>query len=385
VTSPAAARANKLLRVAYLLVLLFGFLVAIELMSKSIKALTDTGMLGGGGDDALLFGGVTNPFAGLAHGVLFTVLVQSSSTTTATIVAVVGSGVLPVESAVPMVMGANIGTTVTNTLVAIGHVRRSAEFRRAFSAATVHDFFNLMAVGALFPLEVTTGALSRTAHWLTGLLGGSGGAEYKSPIKTAIKTVFKQVEGALEGLGLDGKALGVAMLALGIGLTFLCLIQITRNMRQLLGGRIEQAMNRVLEGSGVVGLGVGTGVTMAVQSSSITTSLLVPMCAAGVMTLESAFPVMLGANIGTTVTALLASLAQENPAALTIALVHVLFNLLSVSVVWTIRPLRRIPPMLARRLANRAAKNRLWVLAYVLGCFVGLPLTGWILWGTAGG
>jgi sodium-dependent phosphate cotransporter len=137
------------LRCANLLLLLYGFLVAIETMSRAIKALTDAGMLGGGGDDAQLFGGVANPFAGLALGVLFTVLVQSSSTTTSTIVAVVGSGALSVEHAVPMILGANVGTTITNTLVSIGHVRQRRDFYRAFAAATVHDFFNLMMVAVM--------------------------------------------------------------------------------------------------------------------------------------------------------------------------------------------------------------------------------------------
>ena len=160
-------------------------------------------------------------------------------------------------------------------------------------------------------------------------------------------------------------------------------MQITRNMRQLLGGRIEGAINKTLEGSGLLGMGVGAGLTVAVQSSSITTSLLVPLCAAGVMTLESALPIMLGANIGTTITALLASMSQEGSAALTIALVHVIFNVTAVSIVFPIRALRRIPIRLSMALAERCAQTPLWVLAYVVGCFVVLPLGGWLLWGAA--
>jgi len=123
------------------------------------------------------------------------------------------------------------------------------------------------------------------------------------------------------------------------------------------------------------------GLTVAVQSSSITTSLMVPMCAAGVLSLRKAFPVMLGANIGTTVTALLASLAQSNPAALTIALVHFLFNALGVVLVYPFPPLREVPIQLARGLALRAANGPAWVIAYVGGTFVVLPLCGWLLWG----
>jgi sodium-dependent phosphate cotransporter len=245
---PAERRTPQevLLRIVYLLLLLYGFLVAIETMSKAIKALTDAGMLGGGGDEAHLFGGVNNPFAGLALGVLFTVLVQSSSTTTSTIVAVVGSGSLSVEHAVPMILGANIGTTITNTLVSIGHVRQRRDFYRAFSAATVHDFFNLMIVAIMLPLAIATGFLARTAGRLTEMIGGSGGSAYKSPVKTAVKAGHQWVQSALESLGLSGGALGWLALAVGIALTMLCLLKITKNMRSLMAGRIERAMNRTL-------------------------------------------------------------------------------------------------------------------------------------------
>ena len=360
-------RREIFLRVLFLFVLLFGFLVAIETMSKAIKALGDTGLLGGGGDDGELFSKVANPFAGLALGILFTVLVQSSSTTTSTIVAVVGSGTLSVEAAVPMILGANIGTTITNTLVSVGHVRRSSEFQRAFAAATVHDFFNLMVVVVMLPLEIATGFLAKSAGFLATRLSGVGGAEYKSPIKKAIKAVHGWVIDSLESLGFDGKVLGVAALAVGIGLTFFCLFQITRNMRRVIAGRIEASMNRVLESTGLVPLMVGVAVTVSVQSSSITTSLLVPMCAAGVLSLDKAFPVMLGANIGTTVTALLASLAQDGSEALQIALVHVLFNFIGVGLVYPFPALRAIPLRLARGLAALAARSPVWVLLYVGG------------------
>lgn len=368
-------------RLALLLVLLFAFLVAIETMSKAIKGLCDAGILGGDGGE--LFGGIRNPFAGLSLGVLFTVLVQSSSTTTSTIVAVVGSGALSVEAAVPMIMGANIGTTITNTLVSLGSIRRSSEFRRAFAAATVHDFFNLMCVAVLLPLELATHVLSSAAATLSGwLAGGPKGAKYDSPIKDAIKDAHHALLGALEALGLQGGTLQGVALGVGVALTFASLIYITRNMRRVLAGKIEVAMNRALESSGLVPLGIGILLTIAVQSSSITTSLLVPMCAAGVLSLRSAFPVMLGANIGTTVTALLASLAQDRPEALTIALVHCLFNCVGVLIFYPVPAMRRLPLGAATGLAQLATRSRLWVVAYVAGVFVLLPLCGWLLWGS---
>lgn len=361
------------LRIAIVMLLLIGFLVAIQMMSGAFK------LLGKGASEGL-FQGVVNPFASLAVGVLATVLVQSSSTTTSTIVALVGSGQLSVAAAVPMVMGANIGTTITNTLVSIGHVRRSQEFQRAFAAATVHDFFNLICVAVFLPLELMTGFLAKAAthlaDWLSSSMGGAGG-KFDSPIKSTIKTIYKTVLGVLEDLGFTGTGLGVAVLVLGIALTFFCLIFITRNMRQLIAGPLEHAMNRSLGRSGLIGITVGIAVTFAVQSSSITTSLLVPMCAAGILSLENAFPIMLGANIGTTLTALLASLATDSSAGLAIALVHALFNLCGVALFYPFQRVRAIPLMMARYLARKTADNTLYLVAYVGGVFVLLPLAGW--------
>jgi sodium-dependent phosphate cotransporter len=360
------------LRVLFVFLLLGLFLVAIQCMGGSIKLM-------GKETSEQLFKGVANPFASLAVGILATVLVQSSSTTTSMIVALVGSGEIPVENAVPMIMGANIGTTVTNTLVSIGHVRQSAQFRRAFAAATVHDFFNLMCVILLLPIELMTGFLSKSAIYLTDLLYGIGGGEFKSPIKAGVKAAYKQILHGLETLGLEGTPLALTVLALGVGITFLCLIYITKNMRSLIVGPLEQALNRSLGRSGLIGIVVGVAVTVAVQSSSITTSLLVPLCAAGILSLENAFPIMLGANIGTTVTALLASTVAESSAGLTIALVHALFNLLGTVLFYPIARVRRIPIRMARNLAIAASRNPIYVLIYVVGVFIVLPVSGiWI-------
>jgi len=284
---------------------------------------------------------------------------------------------LPLGLAVPMIMGANIGTTITNTIVSIGHVQRSEQFRRAFAAATVHDFFNILCVIVFLPLEISTGILSKGAVYLSAKLNSLGGVEYKSPLKVAVKACAKIVKSSLEAIGLQDTPLAIAVLLIGIGLTFFCLIHITRNMRHVIAGRLESTMNKALEQSSFVGIFVGIVITVMVQSSSVTTSLLVPMCAAGILPLLNAFPIMLGANLGTTVTALLASMAVDNPAGLTIALVHVIFNVAGILLFYPFIPLRRIPIAMANMLAGAALRNRLWVVVYVAVMFVILPLLGW--------
>lgn len=356
-------------RLALALLFLYVFLVGVKSLEEGISTFGSDFV-----DD--VFASVANPIAGLAAGVLATVLVQSSSVTTATIVGLVGSGALPVETAVPMVMGANIGTTVTNTLASLGHVRQSAYFERALAAATMHDYFNLLSVAFLLPLEMATGLISSMASGLAGLVGGllPSVDTGSSPVKDAIRAPVSWLAGRLESIGLAGIE-GAILLGLGVGLIFVALWMITRQMRAVMSGRIESAINGILsKGAGIGAMVAGLLMTVAVQSSSITTSILVPLVAAGVLTLGNAFPVTLGANIGTTVTALLASLAADSPDALVIALVHVTFNILGILIFYPIPFLRRLPLHLAARTARAAVRKKSLVVGYVVGLFVITPL-----------
>ncbi|MCP4962448.1 MAG: sodium dependent phosphate transporter, partial [Actinomycetia bacterium] len=163
-----------------------------------------------------LFAAVSNPIAGLCIGILGTVLVQSSSASTSVIVGLVASGTLGVDAAVPMVMGANIGTTVTNTLVSLGHVRQSNEFRRALAAATVHDFFNVMAVALLLPLELAFGIISSVAEAISEQLVGASGTDWKSPVKAWVKAPVGWLGDTWEAVGTSGNLRGVLMVLTGL-------------------------------------------------------------------------------------------------------------------------------------------------------------------------
>lgn len=141
-------------------VCLYFFIFALELLGTGAKVLT--GCVAGA-----LFGDNTNPVASLIVGMLATVLLQSSSTVTSIIVSLVGAGSISVEAGIYMVMGANIGTSVTNTIVAMGQMGDGDELERAFAGATVHDMFNFLSVLILFPLEVITHMLARMTKAMT--------------------------------------------------------------------------------------------------------------------------------------------------------------------------------------------------------------------------
>jgi solute carrier family 34 (sodium-dependent phosphate cotransporter) len=356
-------------RLVLVVFFLYAFLVGVGFLEAGIAAM-------GAGFQAGLLESVSHPISGLCAGLLATVLVQSSSVSTATIVGMVGAGTLPLTLAVPMIMGANIGTTVTSTLAALGSIRRSEEFKRAFAAATVHDFFNLFAVLVLLPLELMFGLLREIAEEMTELVRGTdfdATAPGRSPIRVAVKLPIDALRDTLDA----GAITPFILLGVGLLLIFLALGMITRNMRRLVAGGVERVMNRIIgRGGGTVGLLVGIGITVAVQSSSITTSILVPLVAAGVLTLPSAYPITLGANVGTTITALIASLAVLRPEGLTIAFVHLLFNLTALLIIYPIPRIRMIPVRLAERLAEQAVRRRSMVLVYVVSLFLVLPLLG---------
>ncbi len=363
-------RTPPLLRSALVVALIYFFLVGVSSLETGIKIM-------GADTQERLFSTVSNPLAGLFIGILGTILVQSSSASTSVIVGLVAARALKIDDAVPMIMGANIGTTVTNTLVSLAHIRQSEEFKRAFSVATVHDFFNVIAVAILLPFELATGVLSSIAEWISSQLLGNAGTEWKSPIKQFVTGPVGWIQDLWEAVGTSSNVLGSLVVGSGLVIVLLALALITRNMRLLVAERVERTLNIVLsKGGGMVAMLLGVIITIAVQSSSITTSVLIPMSAAGVLSLRNAFPVTLGANVGTTITALLAALATDAPEALTIALVHTIFNVVGILLIYPFPTLRKIPIRAAEALAALAVERRTYAVAYVAMAFIVIPVVG---------
>ncbi|HUT62946.1 MAG TPA: Na/Pi symporter, partial [Anaerolineae bacterium] len=149
--------------------------------------------LSGEGFAETLLRTTSNPFMGLFIGLFVTSIIQSSSTTTSIIVTIVGSGILSIENAIPMIMGANIGTTVTNTIISFGCLNRKTDFERAFGGAIIHDVFNIYATCILFPLELYTGLLYRSALFMEKIFEGMGGFIIVSPLKIIIQPISEPI------------------------------------------------------------------------------------------------------------------------------------------------------------------------------------------------
>ncbi|MFB9135876.1 Na/Pi symporter [Vibrio olivae] len=367
-TAAPTASSTRWLRWANLAFMLYLLLLAVSMVGSGFKLAT-------GEQAKVLFEFASHPVAGLMIGLVATALIQSSSTVTSIIVGLVAGG-LPVETAIPMIMGANIGTTVTNTLVSLGHIRCKEEFKRAFASATIHDFFNLLAVIIFLPLEMMFGILEKISHWLVSPLLATGDMSLKG--FNFVKPITKPVVSAIkEPLHTFGDTVGgIALILLGIATIFVAITVMGKLMKSLMVGRARDILKNAIGRGPIHGIVSGSIVTVLVQSSSTTTSLMVPLVGSGVLKVREVYPFTLGANIGTCITALLAATAVSGEFAvfaLQIALVHLAFNILATLFIFGIPFLRELPLKGADYISDMAVKNKAIVAGYLVSVFVLIP------------
>lgn len=368
---------------------LYLFLVSVKLVGDSFAL-----MLGCKAKGAFDF--ADNPVAGIMIGVVATALVQSSSTTTSIAVALVGANALTVRQAVPVVMGANIGTCVTSTMVAFGQVGNREQFERAMAAATVHDMYNIWTVIVFFPLEILFHPLEKIGDELSHLRSESG--KFDSFVSKAVKPlagVFLSVDkkkiekiaagtvecdgkslikkGMFKDSGLSDTAAGAIVLVIGLVMLVIALIALVKMLSKLFLGGTRRIVSKVLNYNGYINIIVGAVVTFVVQSSSITTSTLTPLAGLGLVSLEQVYPMVLGANLGTTTTALMASLVTNKSTSVAIALVHLFFNTFGILLFYPIPFMRRPILHWARSLAYFSSCWSMCGVIFISMVFVGAP------------
>ncbi|MFC1589992.1 Na/Pi symporter [Candidatus Omnitrophota bacterium] len=353
-------------RLILVLIFVYLFLVSIGLMGAAFNGF-------GKGFAEGLIRTTSNPFIGLFIGILATSIVQSSSTITSIVVGMVGSGVINVSNAIPIIMGANIGTTITGAIVSLGHFSRREEFKRAIIGGTVGDFFKVMCVCILFPLELTFGLLSKASALMSNIFANVGGIKFTSPIKSATKPVVHLIEDITLRLVTPHNAGYIALLLISIIILFISLYFIVRLMKALVAKRAEIVLSNIIGRHGVLAIFAALIFTAIIQSSSITIALMIPLIAAGVLNVETMLPLIMGANIGTTITAILASFATGNIAAITVAFSHFLFNMIGVCCFYPIKALRNIPIVCANSLGELAFKKRRYAILFILTFFFIVP------------
>ena len=344
-----------IIKILFLVFIVYLFLLSIKLTGTSLE------MLGKGFAETLI-ATTSNPFVGLLIGIFATSLIQSSSATTALVVIFVSNGILTLGNSIPIIMGANIGTTITNTIVSFGFAGRKAEFRRAFASSTVHDFYNVLAVCVLFPFELMFGIIEKSASFISAIFTDIGGTKILSPLEIIVNPVIDFLKTELP--------YPVLLLIIALIILFFSLTSMVKVIRSLILEKIELFLNKYMFKNDLTSLLLGMIFTAIVQSSSITTSLVVPLAGAGILTVRKIFPYTLGTNIGTTITAFLASLAAGTPVGVTVAVSHLFFNIFGITIFF---PLKKIPIFLAESCGRLISKSKRNIILFVL-IYIGLLL-----------
>ncbi|HEX6225352.1 MAG TPA: Na/Pi symporter [Chryseolinea sp.] len=353
------------IRVAlYILAAFILFLFALDLMTSSLQHM-------GKNVAETILQATSNPFTALFIGLLVTAMLQSSSTTTSLVVALVASGSITLQSATPIIMGANVGTTITSTIVSLGFINKKNEFRRAVAAGTYHDFFNILTVVILFPLEYYYGFLSSVSGWISNLFFTPSSETLENRV-THFWVGFSPIINFL-----IAKVPSPFFLAcLSLGLLFASILIFRRLISGLLRAKSPEVFSRFFFKNQFKSFMWGLLTTAAIRSSTITTSVVVPIVAQKIVKLKQAAPFILGANIGTTITAFIAAFLTSNASsALSIAIVHFLFNFIGVMVFFPIPLLRKLPVGLANGMGKLTLKYRLAGLVYLLTTFFFLPFS----------
>jgi solute carrier family 34 (sodium-dependent phosphate cotransporter) len=307
---------------------------------------------------------VNSPLLGLCIGIIATAIVQSSSLTTTLIVSMVASNSLSTETAVAMILGANIGTTITCNLIAFGHISNKKEYRRAVSAAVTHGMFNIIGVLIFFPLEYFFQVLSIPAHFLAEKLSFAGSKldfEFLKSITNSIAEWMMQVS--------DYSFAFCLLVSLLILFLAIKLFSFVFKSSFNLGDEQQNKFFKTDYHSFLWGMGS----TILIRSSTVTTSLIIPFVANKQVKVSQAFPFIMGANLGTTNTALLAGLASGGIAGFMIAIVHFLFNFFMVLIFFPFQKLRMIPLRFAKWIGEMAYTNRIYALFYLLLVYFILP------------
>lgn len=407
-----------LVGISVVLFFLYFFLLGLDLLGSGAKVM-------GGCTAGELFGDDTNPVAGLMVGILATVFLQSSSTTTSIVVSLVGAETVSVNQGIYMIMGANIGTSVTNTIVAMGQMGDGDQLERAFAGATVHDMFNFLTVAIFFPVELITGYLNRLTSACVKNFSAREGEKWVGPIKQFVSPLTKKIiianknviKGVANGescsdfypiqcedpefptksscsqVGLiacdkstdacpaffqadatrsDDQMSGIATFILGLVILFICLFAMVTLLQKMLLGTSTRIIHKATNINGYLAILVGVGVTILVQSSSITTSTFTPLVGLGVIQLEQMYPITLGANIGTTITALLAAMLSTTNA-MQVALAHLFFNISGIIFWYPVPFMRNVPLNAARNLGKSTRIWRGFPIVYILVCFLIIP------------
>ena len=232
------------------------------------------------------------------------------------------------------------------------------------AAAVVDDFFEICSIAILLPLQVAFNVLGASAAFLSKQFAHLGGLYIFDPLDAIIDPVVDVIVHVVFESA-------VLLLIVALILLFVSLSRLVHILRRQFIEGMERFFDKKLFKTAARAMALGFMSTALLQSSSMTTSLAVPLAGAGFLKLKQVFPYALGANVGTTLTAIVAALITGQQTAVTVAFAHLLYNVFGIALVW---PIRRIPLGLANLLAKYAVRSRLVPLSYVILVFFAIPI-----------
>lgn len=376
-------------------------------------------------------GFLQNPLIGLMVGVITTVVFQSSGAVTSVLVTIVGSGVLTVRQSIPIIMGANLGTSVTNTVVSLIVYRKKQNFEIAMTAGIVHDMYNMMSVVFMLPIELLFHPLERMSMWMLGWFGSTsrtaaeiGQVQFLShlvkPLVDLIIVIDKDKTASLDPnvivpsnvslirrccneerigselvcharcvslfsyLEFDDNVVCILLLIMAMVTLFTCLIFVVKVTKSLLGGKLLNWVANLARREykfpcsmfvGYLFIVVGLVITVILHSSGVFTSMLVPLAGGDVLNLMQIYELTLGSNVGTTTTGIFAALSAQSKypiETLQVALCHFLFNVAGILMFYSF-PHTTLPIWASKKFGMYSAQNLWFSIIYLIIVFLVAP------------
>ena len=377
------------------------------------------------------------------------------------VVTLVASSTLSVKQGIPIIMGTNIGTSLTSTIIALYNIKDMQMYRLGFSAAVLHDLFNWMTVLVLLPLEILTSFLEKSSQFLIAalfpdstttasdfrfleaildplldsivrlkptsldlcafnstrdmsrdfvanrLLGNSSeeklaedvtfpytfDEEISEESSRRNQTELNDISSSIllsdcdpncsylfASSGLSDESIGVIILFSSLAIFIASFAVMVRALKALVDGECRSAcllkeISALAFLTDLILIVFGFFVTFLIQSSSVVTSAIVPLASSTAISLERAYAVTVGANLGTTTTSILAALslgANQARAALQLALCHTIFNIAGLLIFYPL-PFMRWPLFVAKTLGSKVEKYKWFSVFYLILSFFLIP------------
>lgn len=320
--------------------LAYAYMISLEFLSFGLS-LADFARFGTDRDAA------ASHYVAVAIGLLSASIAQSSSLATSIVAGAFASGTVDLSWGVHAVFGANIGTTLTAAVVTLRYARRASEFERALRGALMHITFNVVTAFPLIILETRGIGLS---SWISSYLPehAESAASHASPEATGLfgRPIGTLASYLIDDLGFGPRESGVTLFLCGLVAMIVGLFGLVRMMRRYATETVERAMSSALMRGRTASFLAGIVVTVVMQSSTLSTSLMIPLFASGVLDQRRGFALIAGANLGTTLKLVAAAFAGSQ-GSIEIAVTHFVFNAIGAAVLLGLPYIRSAVPGIA--------------------------------------